>query len=500
MWEIRGSAGFIERSTNKSTRGLFGILRHEGDEGDFSMNDGKQLLTIDDVLNFSQQDVRELYKDSVNPGLAQMMGLMNFDKRFVKASGMRVWDEDGNSYLDFLGAYGALNLGHNPSVAQEALEQVQDLPNLLQASLNGMTAALAHNLAQVTPGQLQRTFFCNSGAEAVEGALKMARIATGRQRIIYCESAFHGKTLGALSVTGRSKYQQPFTPLVPGCHAIPYGDVIALENELTQGDVAAFIVEPIQGEGGVIIPPDGYLTKVRELCSHYGTLFIADEIQTGFGRTGKLFACQHENVAPDILCVAKSLGGGVMPIGATIATTDVWDRAYGPMDRALLHTSTFGGNTRAVAVGIAALNAIIAENLPQQAQENGRYLLNKLQELQGAHNLITAVRGRGLLVGLEFAKPKGLMNKITQGAVSKFSEEYLGAMVAGELLNRHHIITAYTLNNPNVIRLEPPLIVTKTEIDQVVAALDEIFTRNRSHIQMALTSTKTVIGSLFGKK
>ena len=328
----------------------------------------------------------------------------------------------------------------------------------------------------------------------------MARIATGRQRIVYCEGAFHGKTFGALSVTGRSKYQEPFAPLVPGCQAIPYGDIIALENVLAKHDVAAFIVEPIQGEGGVIIPPSGYLTKVRELCSRYGTLFIADEIQTGFGRTGRLFACQHEDVAPDIMCVAKSLGGGVMPIGATITTAEVWDRAYGPMDKALLHTSTFGGNTRAVAVGIASLNAIIEEDLPRRAEVNGQYLLRRLGELQDRHNLITDVRGRGLLVGLEFAKPKGFMNKITKGAVSKLSEEYLGAMVAGDLLNRHQIITAYTLNNPNVIRLEPPLIVTKEQIDQVIEALNETFTRNRSHIQMVMTSTKTVVGSLFGKK
>ncbi len=464
------------------------------------MGDAKQLYSIDDVLGFSQQDVRSLVKDYMNPGLAQMMGLLNFDKRFVKAAGMRVWDEDDHVYLDFLGAYGALNLGHNPPVVLEALTRVQELPNLLQASLNGMTAALAHNLAQVTPGQLQRTFFCNSGAEAVEGALKMARIATGRQRLLYCEGAFHGKTFGALSVTGRSKYQQPFAPLVPGCQAIPYGDVIALENELTKEDVAAFIVEPIQGEGGVILPPEGYLRKVRELCSQYGTLLILDEVQTGFGRTGKLFACQHENVEPDILCLAKSLGGGVMPIGATVTTAKIWDQAYGTMDKALLHTSTFGGNTRAVAAGIAALNAIIEAELPRQAAEKGQYLLGKIRELGEKHGLITDIRGQGLLIGIEFSKPTGLVDKLTKGAMSKFSEEYLGAMVAGELLNHHRIITAYTLNNPNVIRLEPPLIVTKEELDQLVQALDEVFTRNRSHIRMALASTKTVVGSLFGRK
>ncbi|NLY52602.1 MAG: aspartate aminotransferase family protein [Firmicutes bacterium] len=464
------------------------------------MDAGMKLLTIDDVLNFTQQDVRDLYKEYMNPALAQMLGLLNFDKRFVKAAGMEVWDEDDNVYLDFLGAYGALNLGHNPPAVLQGLDQARELPNLLQASLNGMAAALAHNLAQVTPGNLQRTFFCNSGAEAVEGALKMARIATGRQRIVYCEGAFHGKTMGALSVTGRSKYQQPFAPLIPGCKAIPYGDAVALENELARGDVAAFIVEPIQGEGGVMVPPEGYLAKAREICSRYGTLLVVDEIQTGFGRTGKLFACEHENVTPDILCLAKSLGGGVMPIGATVTTPEVWDKAYGSMEKALLHTSTFGGNTRAVAAGIAALNAIVEQDLPRQAEEKGRYFIERLKELQEKHNLITDVRGRGLLIGLEFAKPKGLVDRLTRGAVSKFSEEYLGAMVAGELLNRYHIITAYTLNNPNVIRLEPPLIVTREQIDQVLEALDQIFTRNRSHIQMALASTKTVVSSLLGKK
>ncbi|NLY29135.1 MAG: aspartate aminotransferase family protein [Firmicutes bacterium] len=464
------------------------------------MDAGMRLLTIDDVLNFTQQDVRDLYKEYMNPALAQMLGLLNFDKRFVRAAGMQGWDRDGNVYLDFLGAYGSLNLGHNPPAVQQGLEQAQELPNLLQASLNGMAAALAHNLAQVTPGNLQRTFFCNSGAEAVEGALKMARIATGRQRIIYCEGAFHGKTMGALSVTGRSKYQQPFAPLIPECKAIPYGDVVALENELARGDAAAFIVEPIQGEGGVIVPPEGYLAKAREICSRYGTLLIVDEIQTGFGRTGKLFACEHENVTPDILCLAKSLGGGIMPIGATVTTPEVWDKAYGSMEKALLHTSTFGGNTRAVTAGIAAINAIVEQDLPRQAEEQGRYFIARLKELQEKHSLITDVRGRGLLIGLEFAKPKGLVDRLTGGAVSKFSEEYLGAMVAGELLNRYHIITAYTLNNPNVIRLEPPLIVTREQIDQVLEALDDIFTRNRSHIQMALTSTKAVVSNLFGKK
>ena len=464
------------------------------------MKNDKRLFSIDDVRNFSQSEVRNLVKDYMNPGLAQMMGLLNFDKKFVKAAGMQVWDHEGQVYLDFLGAYGALNLGHNPPAILDTLTEIQDMPNLLQASLNGMAAALAHNLAQVTPGKLSRTFFCNSGAESVEGALKLARIATGRKGFLYTEGAFHGKTLGALSVTGRKKYQEPFYPLIPGCHAIPYGDTEALENALIPGDAAAFIVEPIQGEGGVIIPPEGYLRKARELCTKYGTLLIIDEVQTGLGRTGKLFASEHENVVPDILCLAKSLGGGVVPIGASVTTPEIWDKAYGAMDNALLHTSTFGGNSRAMAAGIAALNAIIEADLAGKAVENGRYLMDEIRDLGDKHQLITGIRGKGLLIGIEFSKPAGLVDRITKGAASKLSTEYLGAMVAGELLNRHRIITAYTLNNPNVIRLEPPLIVTKTEIDTLVEALDEVFTRNRSHIRMALSSTKTVMGSLLGRK
>lgn len=458
------------------------------------------LFGLEDVMRFTQRDISNLYQKYMNPALAQMMGLLKFDKRFTKAQGIYVWDEEGNRYIDCLGAYGALNLGHNPPAVLRALERVQELPNLLQASINGMAAALAHNLAQVAPGELKHTFFCNSGAEAVEGALKMARIVTGRTKFIYCEGAFHGKTFGALSVTGRSKYQQPFAPLLPGCEAIPYGDSIALENKLRHRDVAAFIVEPIQGEGGIIIPPAGYLSKARELCAAYGTLLIVDEVQTGLGRTGTLFACQQEEVEPDILCLAKSLGGGVVPIGATMATSRVWNSAYGSIDKALLHTSTFGGNTRAAAAGIAALNAILADDLPARAQANGRYLMTQLEQLKNKHPLITDVRGRGLMIGLEFAGPQGIFNRLTKGALSKLSQEYLGAMVAGELLNRHHIITAYTLNNPNVIRLEPPLIIGRKELDQVVAALDDILTRNGTIWRMTLTSTKTAVSSLLGRK
>jgi putrescine aminotransferase len=371
-------------------------------------------------------------------------------------------------------------------------------PNLLQASLNPLAAALAHNLAQVTPGDLDRVFFANSGAEAVEGALKLARAANpGRSKIVYCKDSFHGKTFGSLSVTGREKYQKPFQPLLPGCEAVPFGDLKTLEGKLMSKDVAAFIVEPIQGEGGVMVPPDGYLAGARQLCDRYGTLLIVDEIQTGFGRTGYLFACEHENVVPDIMCLAKSLGGGVMPIGAFVTRPQLWDRVYGGMDKFALHTSTFGGNSLAMAAGIAALKAIVEQNLAKEAREKGEYFMAKLSELRAKYNIIKEVRGRGLLIGLEFKEPVGgVLDKLTLGKVNQLAGEYFGSLVASELMNKYQIITAYTLNNPNVIRLEPPLTVSYEAIDRVIAALEEILGHS-GFTGVMLSSVRTAVATVF---
>lgn len=390
-------------------------------------------------------------------------------------------------------------MGHNHPTVIEAVKKVMEWPNLLQASLGTVVSALAHNLAQILPGGLSRSFFCNSGAEAVEGALKLARAASGKTKIVYCEGSFHGKTLGALSVTGRQKYQKPFLPLLGPCEMVPFGDLEALEQKIFKKDVAAFILEPIQGEGGVIVPPKGYLSGVRELCDKYDVLLIVDEIQTGFGRTGKMFACEHEGVIPDIICLAKSLGGGVIPIGAYSTKPEIWEKAYGGMERALLHTSTFGGNTWAAAAAIAAINVIVEQNLCEQARANGEYMLNRLKELQNRYSVVKEVRGLGLMTGVEFKSQAGLMDKLTGGMINKLSEEYFGALVAGELQNKYHVITAYTLNNPNVIRLEPPLVVTKEQIDQVVDALEEIFQRHRSFVGMALATSRTALSSIFKK-
>lgn len=460
------------------------------------MGSREKLLSLEEALGLSESSARQLYKEFQNPGLAVLLGLVGFDRTYVSASGTVLKDSKGHEYLDFLAGYGSLNLGHNPERVIKAVEAVGDRPNILQASINPVAAALAHNLALVTPGQLSRTFFCNSGTEAVEGAVKLARAATGKKGIAYCSNSFHGKSMGSLSVTGREKYRKGFSPLLPQCFEIPFGDSAALENLLRENkDIGAFIVEPVQGEGGINIPPEGYLKEVRRMCSANEVLLIIDEVQTGLGRTGALFACQHEDVHPDVLCLAKSLGGGIMPIGAFITTQHLWDRAFGGMEKCSLHTSTFGGNTRAAAAGLAALQEILERDLPGAAAEKGDYLMARLKEMEEKYPLVKEVRGKGLLIGLEFSQPKALVDKLTGGMAGKLSEEYVGSLVAGDLFREGRIITAYTLNNPNVIRLEPPLTVSYEQMDAMLKALDAVLKKNTSGVKVVFSGIKNALSS-----
>lgn len=442
------------------------------------------IITLEQALDLAQSDSVALFRQHVNPGLCTLLGIIGFDRRFVEADGMTVRDDHGNEYLDFLGGYGALNFGHNHPEITDAVRKVESAPNILQTSVGRLVGPLGASLAAILPGEVSRSFFCNSGAEAVEGALKLARISTGRQDFVYAGGSFHGKSFGALSVTGRRKYQAPFEPLVPGCHMVPYGDVAALEAALGERECAAFIIEPIQGEGGIVVPPDGYLAAAQAACHATGALLIADEIQTGFGRTGDVFACEHDGAAPDIVTTAKSLGGGVMPLGAFSATLNVWDHGFGGTEKCTLHTSTFGGNARAMAAGLKAIEILVRDDLASAARENGARLKAGLERIAADSGLITEVRGRGLMVGVEFYEPR---------VAKKLSAEYLAASVAGLLLQDHGIITAYTLNNPNVIRLEPPLIVTGDQIDHLLTAFEQVVKRHHGFVGVMAGLGRTMV-------
>jgi len=441
------------------------------------------LINIDDALKLTPKQSVENHINYGNAALANVLCMAGLGKKFVRAEGSHVWDSEGTKYLDYLAGYGALALGHNHPRILDALKKVDQLPNMLQSSLGLMAGALARSLAMITPGDLHRTFFCNSGAEAVEGALKLVRAATGKPKIIYTRNSFHGKTMGALSVTGRENYQKPFFPLIPATEQIPFGDTEALGKSLQGEDVAAFIVEPIQGEGGIIVAPDGYLTEARRLCSKHDVLLIIDEVQTGFGRTGKMFACEHEGVGPDVLCVAKALGGGIMPIGAFITTDEIWKKAYGEPQKCTLHSCTFGGNTWACAAGIAAIQVTVAEKIPEAVAEKGAYLACQLAALKEKYKLLKEFRGKGFLVGIDFAEVTGdALKAISSHVENSLSREYFAGLVAGELFNKHKVITAYTLGNPSVIRLQIPLITKYEELDYFISALDEVVGRFKSII------------------
>ncbi len=436
-----------------------------------------EIVTLEQALELDGSEARELYARYVNPGIASLVHLLGIDRNFVRAEGVRVWDDAGREHLDFLGGFGALNTGHNHPEIHQAVRRVEEAPHLLQIALSRLMGALGQSLAAIAPGDLEKTFFCNSGSEAVEAALKLARASTKRTRIVSTENAYHGLTFGALSATGREHYREPFAPLVPGFAHVPFGDLDALERELRKEPTAAFIVEPIQGEGGIVVPPDGYLGSAWELCHRHGALFVADEVQTGFGRTGRMFGVDHEGVEPDIMALAKSLGGGVAPIGACIATDRVWRRAYGSRDTCMLHDSTFGGNALACAAALTAIEVIVRDDLAGRAAVLGERFQRRLAAIAAESRIVKGVRGRGLLLGLEFAEPP-----IAKG----LSREYFAAMFAAMLLVDHKIITAYALNATNILRLEPPLVVSEGQLDRAADAIEQMSQRYGSVLGLVL--------------
>lgn len=400
-------------------------------------------------------DVLSGFEQYINPSLARTYRFMGLDHQEATGQGAVVTDSEGIDYIDCAGGYGVFVQGYrHPRIVAAAHEQLDLMPLSSRVLVSPRQVELAQRLAELTPGDLTYSFFCNSGTEAVEAALKIARGSTGRTTIVSTEGAFHGKTYGSLSVSGRDLYQQPFQPLVPDIVRVPYGDLPALTAVMGE-HVAAVIVEPIQGEGGIIVPPQDYLPGIRRLCDQYGAAMIADEVQTGMGRTGKLFCVEHAEVVPDLLCLAKALGGGVMPIGAVVGRPWVW-KVFD--ESPLIHTSTFGGNPLACRVAREALDVTVEENLPSRAAGLGEWFIPELKTLRNRYpDLISEVRGQGLMIGLEFANPG------------------IGGMMMSELFQRH-VLAVYTLNNERVIRMIPPLIIEKSQLVAVLDVANEALT------------------------
>lgn len=365
----------------------------------------------------------------------------------------------GREYIDCLGGYGIYNMGIcHPKIVEAVRAQALRMPLSSQELLDPLRGALAELLGELAPDDLQECFFINNGTDAVEGALKLARLQTKRVGFMSTVRGFHGKSMGSLSVMGKHTYRRPFEPLLPEIHFVPFGDVKALEDEFKKlhtvgDDVAALILEPVQGEAGGIVPPKDYLPAARKLCTQYGSLLILDEVQTGFGRTGKIFACEHWGIVPDILCLGKSMGGGVMPLSAFMGNSELWKVLE---ENPFIHSSTFGGNPMACAAGIAAIHVMLEENLPEQAAEKGHFLMKHLRNFKNRFsNILADVHGLGLLIGMDFV-----------------SDE-IGYKVAAGLFKRG-VLVAGTLISSQTIRIEPALNISYDHLHIVLEKLEKV--------------------------
>src|SRR5215210_1467140 len=398
----------------------------------------------------------DLHAQTINPQFVKLLRTIGFDRRWARAEGAHLWDSDGNRYLDVLGGFGMFNVGRNNPRVRAALVEALDLerPGSVQLGVDVLPALLAEELLRRSPASVERALFTSSGAEAVEAALKLGRAATGRSRVLTAEHAFHGLTLGALSATASPEFSSRFGPLLPGFEKVPWNDLDALERELEREDVALFLVEPVQGKG-VNLPADGYLQGAQELCRRYGTLFGVDEVQTGFGRTGRMFALEHWGLEPDLVTVAKSLSGGYVPVGALLMSKAVHESVFDSMENAFSHGSTFAPNELAMAAGLATLHELDEQGLVERSARLGGRLLELTRPLVERYDVVRDVRGLGLMWAIEFGEPPAgrrsyrLLDRIQPGLFAQ--------LVVVPLFRDHRILSQVAGHNIPVIKGIPPL-------------------------------------------
>jgi ornithine--oxo-acid transaminase len=420
----------------------------------------------------------DLWGRTINPQFSRVLKKIGFDREWTRAEGAYLWDATGDRYLDMLGGFGMFNVGrNNPRVRAALIEALElDLPGSVQLGASPLPPLLAEELIRRTPPRLERVLFTSSGTEAVEAALKLGRAATGRARVISAEHGFHGLTLGALSANGNPEFTERFGPLLPGFSQVPFGDLEALERELRQEDVALFLVEPVQGKG-VNLPPPGYLEGAQELCRTFGTLFCVDEVQTGFGRTGKLFAFEHWGVEPDLVPVAKSLSGGYVPVGALLMSKAVHETVFDSLEHSVSHGSTFAPNELGMAAGLATLHELDEQDLVARAARLGGRLLELTTPLVERYDVVRDVRGIGLLWAIEFAEPDGgrrsyrLLDRVQPGLFAQ--------VIVVPLFREHRILSQVAGHGIAVIKGIPPLTLTDADLDWLTGALDETIKKAR---------------------
>ncbi|MGE5608890.1 MAG: aspartate aminotransferase family protein [Bacillota bacterium] len=428
---------------------------------------------------FEQQMGRqyELHANHINPAFVKMLRTIGFDKGYVRGEGCYLWDGQGNKYLDLLTGWGVFAIGRNHPKVRAILEQLlgRQMPNLVRMDCSLLSGLAAEMLTKHIGGDLSRVFFTNSGTETVEGAIKFARCVTGRQRIIYCDHAFHGLTTGSLSINGADFFRERFGELMPGTERIPFNDLEALERALSDHQAAAFIVEPVQGKSCEVVQ-DGFLAEAQRLCRKAGTLLVIDEVQTGLGRTGKWFCFQHwPEVEPDMVCVSKALSGGYVPVGAVVTRPKIMDRVFDSMERCVVHSNTFGQNDLAMAAALATMHVIEEDGLVENAAAMGQYAMEKLKAVAASCPFVSKIRGKGLMFGIDFARPESSLKlKMAWDMLHKLHFAVFGQMVIVPLMHKHHILTQVAGYHTEVIKFLPPLIVTRADVDWFITAMGEV--------------------------
>jgi ornithine--oxo-acid transaminase len=441
--------------------------------------DSEPTLTLDSLGVVIEAMARadetlELAARHLDSALVDVLRILGFDREYVSARGSYLYDADGRAYLDFHTGEGFASLGHNNPDVREVLSAVLEagLVDGVQLHYSPLAGMLAEELCRRLPPGLEAVYFASTGAEAVDSAMKFARAATGRPRLISCQSSFHGVTLGPLSLVGDGFFQEGFGPLLPGCRLVPFGDLARLEAELRGRDVAAFIVEPIQGRM-VTLPPADYLRAAQELCRRYGTLFVIDEIQTGLGRTGKWFALEHWGLEPDFVLVGKALSGGYVPVAAMATRRRIYDKAVGTLERSYVHQSTFGRNQLSMAAGLAAMRVIERDGLVDHAQRIGSLLFEGLKRFEDRFEIVTEVRGAGLMLGIELCAPRSRGARLSWRLMRMASEGLFPQLIVIPLHRDHGVITMAAGKN-DVIKLLPPLTLSEDEARRFLAALESV--------------------------
>jgi ornithine--oxo-acid transaminase len=435
-------------------------------------------LSIRDLVETRQGESLELWAQTINPQFARVLKTIGFDRTWARAEGAYLWDTDGNRFLDMLGGFGMFNVGRsNPRVRAALVEALElDLPGSVQLGASPLPPLLAEELLRRTPPRLERVLFTSTGTEAVEAALKLGRAATGRTRVLSAEHGFHGLTLGSLSANGNEEFTARFEPLLPGFGQVPFGDLDALEHELGREDVALFLVEPVQGKG-VNLPPEGYLEGAQELCRRYGTLFCVDEVQTGFGRTGRLFAFEHWGLEPDLVTVAKSLSGGYVPVGALLMSKAVHEQVFDSMENAFSHGSTFAPNELAMAAGLATLHELDEQRLVERAERLGAQLLELTLPLVDRHDVVRDVRGLGLLWAIEFGEPPS--GSRAYRLVDRVKPGLFAQLVVVPLFSEHRILSQVAGHRMPVLKGLPPLTLGEDDVAWFAEALDATIAKAR---------------------